>query len=151
MTLDPAAVAAKMRGMDTPQEKARVFFALWPKPQERTALAAWQAGLQRLCGGRVMQPDTLHTTLVFLGEVAANQMEALQCAAREVALEPFELRFDAARYWGHNHVVLAAPGVAPAPLPFRAAPLPAACHAAASCAMERCPPAGDARCMLADK
>lgn len=116
MTLDPAAVAAKMRGMDTPQEQVRVFFALWPTPQERAALAAWQAGLHRLCGGRVMQPDTLHTTLVFLGEVAENQMAALQCAAREVALEPFELCFDAARYWGHNHVVFAAPGVAPAPL-----------------------------------
>lgn len=102
--------------MDSPKEHAHVFFALWPKPQERTALAAWQAGLHKLCGGRVMRPDTLHTTLVFLGEVAVARMEALQLAAQEVALEPFELCFDAAHYWGHNHIVFAAPGRVPAQL-----------------------------------
>jgi len=102
-----------MNDMDSPKEPARVFFALWPRPREQTALAAWQDGLHQLCGGRLMRPDTLHTTLVFLGEVAADRMEALQWVAQEVALEPFELCFDTAHYWGHNHIVFAAPGRVP--------------------------------------
>lgn len=99
--------------MDSPKEQARVFFALWPKPRERIALAAWQTDLQQLCGGRLMRSDTLHTTLVFLGNVGAERMETLQLAAQEVAPEPFELRFVAARYWGHNHIVFAAPDRVP--------------------------------------
>ncbi|OGS90515.1 MAG: 2'-5' RNA ligase [Gallionellales bacterium GWA2_60_18] len=94
----------------------RVFFALWPDDAERAALAAWQEPLRELCGGRAMRPDTLHTTLVFLGEMPVQRLEPLQLAAQEVAFGPFELRFDGARYWGHNHVVFAAPGAVPAAL-----------------------------------
>lgn len=95
----------------------RVFFALWPHAGERAALAAWQPPLRKLCGGKAMRPDTLHATLVFLGEVAAHRLEALKLAAEEAGGEPFELGFDSARYWGHNHIAYAAPSVVPAPLP----------------------------------
>jgi len=37
-------------------------------------------------------------------------------AAMEVSEESFELCFDEARYWGHNHIVYAAPGSIPQPL-----------------------------------
>ena len=99
--------------MDSINQDNRVFFSLWPDLQERAALAAWQAPLHELCGGRVMREDTLHATLVFLGEIAAQRLEALQLAAQEVAVEPFELCFDAARYWGHNHIAFAAPSCVP--------------------------------------
>jgi 2'-5' RNA ligase len=56
-----------------------------------------------------MRADTLHSTLVFLGEVEPRRLEALQLAAREVSGKPFGIGFDAARYWGHNHIVYAAP------------------------------------------
>jgi len=130
--------------MNRPSDKptARVFFALWPKPAESKHLAAWQAPLERLCGGRAMRSETLHNTLVFIGDVdgmtrcaqasgagmpsprllpqsagyASNVSEAkpyglevLQLAAREVSGESFELCLDEARYWGHNHIVYAAP------------------------------------------
>ncbi len=91
----------------------RVFFALWPNEAERVALAAWQPPLKKLCGGRAMRPDTLHATLVFLGDVTEHRLEALQLAAREVAVAPFEVNFDAARYWGHNHIAYAAPAETP--------------------------------------
>lgn len=94
----------------------RVFFALWPDEAERDALAAWQRPLQKLCGGRAMQPDTLHATLVFLGEVAAQHIDALCLAAQEVQTAPFELRLESARYWGHNHIVYAAPSHTPTAL-----------------------------------
>jgi 2'-5' RNA ligase len=121
---------------------ARVFFALWPTPAESAQLAAWQAPLKSLCGGRAMRGETLHNTLAFIGDVdgmtrcaqasgagmpssrllpqsagyASNVSEAklyglevLQLAAQEADGEAFELCFDAARYWGHNHIVYAAP------------------------------------------
>lgn len=80
-------------------------------------MTVWQPPLRELCGGKAMRPDTLHTTLVFLGDVAAHRLEALKLAAEEVEGEAFELSFDRGRYWGHNHIVYAAPSVVPAPLP----------------------------------
>lgn len=94
----------------------RVFFALWPNAAERAAMAAWQPPLRKLCSGKAMRPDTLHATLVFLGDIAVHRLEALKLAAQEVEGEPFELCFDSARYWGHNHIAYAAPSVVPAPL-----------------------------------
>lgn len=93
--------------------KAKVFFSLWPSVPERELLVAWQKPLQHLCGGRAMSGATLHTTLVFIGDVEHSRLEALNLAAREVSGQAFELCFDAARYWGHNHIVYAAPGEAP--------------------------------------
>lgn len=108
--LDHDLIADKIAAiMDT----ARIFFALWPTGAERRALAAWQATLKDLCGGRLMAPATLHNTLVFLGEVELARLEALKLAAEEVTAARFELCFDQARYWGHNHILYAAPGVVP--------------------------------------
>jgi len=91
----------------------RVFFALWPADAERNQLAAWQKPLQHLCGGRVMRGETLHNTLVFIGDVEQSRLEALRLAAQEVSGKAFELHFDVAHYWGHNHIVYAAPGEMP--------------------------------------
>ena len=104
--------------MDQPthNSKMRVFFALWPKSAERARLAAWQMPLKQLCGGRVMRDETLHCTLVFVGEIAQSRLEALQLAAQEVSSGAFELCFDTAHYWGHNHIAYAAPGKVPTPL-----------------------------------
>ncbi len=95
------------------EASARVFFALWPDGAERAALAAWQPALHKLCGGRSMRADTLHTTLVFLGDVVLHRLEALQLAAQEVDGESCDLAFDMVQYWGHNHIVLAVPHAVP--------------------------------------
>lgn len=92
---------------------ARVFFALWPDDAERVALAAWQPTLHKLCGGHTMRAGTLHATLLFLGDVVLHRLEVLQLAVQEVKGEPFDLAFDVARYWGHNHIVFAAPHIVP--------------------------------------
>jgi len=91
----------------------KVFFALWPTTAERVQLAAWQKPLRHLCGGRAMLVETLHNTLVFIGSVEQSRLEALQLAALEVGTASFRLCFDEARYWGHNHIVYAAPGEVP--------------------------------------
>jgi 2'-5' RNA ligase len=100
--------------MNTTSDTVRVFFALWPADAERGRLAAWQEKLKEM--GRVMRTDTLHATLVFLGEVASARLEALTLAAAEVRAARFELCFDEARYWGHNHIVYAAPASTPSAL-----------------------------------
>ncbi len=100
--------------MNTPSDPIRLFFALWPDESARRSLADWSLP----CSGRAMSPQTLHATLVFLGEVDAARLEALKLAAEEVVASGFELCFDTARYWGHNHILYAAPGIVPAPLQY---------------------------------
>lgn len=97
--------------MDTQAENStvRVFFALWPDSAVREGLAAWQPALKQLCGGREMRPDTLHLTLVFLGDIPCARLEALQLAAAEVSAQGFDVCLDEARYWGHNHILYNAP------------------------------------------
>ena len=96
--------------MNPPKEKnMRLFFAFWPNDAERAAMAAWQPPLRELCGGRVMRTDTLHATLVFVGEVAEHRLQALQLAAQEVNCRRFELILTTVHYWGHNHIAYAAP------------------------------------------
>lgn len=94
----------------------RLFFALWPDAAGRAALAGWQPPLRELCGGSTMRADTLHVTLVFLGEVAERRLESLLLAAQETAARSFELVLTSAHYWGHNHIVYAAPETVPVPL-----------------------------------
>ncbi|MFA5826490.1 MAG: RNA 2',3'-cyclic phosphodiesterase [Gallionellaceae bacterium] len=101
-----------MKKIDT-DRSLRLFFALWPTKATRTALAAWQPRLREQCGGKEMRADTLHSTLVFLGEVAAHRLEALLLAAQEVTGSAFEIEFNVARYWGHNHIAYAAPQIVP--------------------------------------
>ena len=60
-----------------------------------------------------MRPETLHATLVFIGNVEQSRLEALRLAAQEVGSACFELCFNAVRYWQHNHIVYAAPDVVP--------------------------------------
>jgi len=63
-----------------------------------------------------MLGDTLHNTLVFIGNILQSRLEPMQLAAQEVSGKGFELCFDIARYWGHNHIVYAAPAHLPLPL-----------------------------------
>ncbi len=93
-----------------------MFFALWPTDAERAALSAWQPALHKLCGGRATRADTLHNTLVFIGNVEPYRLAALKLAAQEAGGEAFRLLFAEARYWRHNRIVYAAPGSVAPPL-----------------------------------
>ncbi len=106
----------------------RLFFALWPDEAERAALAEWQPALQELCGGKAMRSDTLHCTLVFLGEVAARQLPALLQLAQGLPCFRFDLCLSEARYWAHNRIVYAAPAGVPAELAALVAALEGALH-----------------------
>ena len=100
--------------MMQPQESnLRLFFAFWPTATERAAMAEWQLPLRELCGGRLMREDTLHTTLVVLGDVAEHRLQTLCLAAQEVSSRGFGFVLKSAHYWGHNHIVYAAPETVP--------------------------------------
>lgn len=60
-----------------------------------------------------MRTDTLHSTLVFVGEVEESRLEVLRLVAKGVGGPAFELKLTTAHYWGHNHIVYAAPDAAP--------------------------------------
>jgi 2'-5' RNA ligase len=94
----------------------RLFFALWPDPAVRDELYRVAQAMQRDCGGRVMWRDNLHQTLVFVGNVAAEKIAALEAAAGRIAAGSFQLEFGTIGYWRHNRIVWAAPVTTPASL-----------------------------------
>jgi 2'-5' RNA ligase len=60
---------------------SRLFFALWPPADAVPEIMDWAHQAHTICGGRVMQPDTLHLTLAFLGSVPEEQADELTLAA----------------------------------------------------------------------
>ncbi len=84
--------------------KSRVFFALWPEADVRGWLHGETLHLQRLLGGKPTHPDTLHLTLVFIGDVENSRLQDLVDAAGRVQCPGFELSFDKEACWRHNHI-----------------------------------------------
>ncbi len=82
----------------------RLFFALWPDESVRREL--WQTGarLHKVWGGRRIKPDTLHMTLVFLGETPARRINELKTLAQSVQVGRFSMELDRASCWRHNKV-----------------------------------------------
>lgn len=98
-------------------ETVRIFFAIWPDDAAKKQLAMLaerlQAGL--LCSGRKTQPENLHLTLVFLGEIDAGKLDAL-CLAADGAksrARAFDVVIEEIRYWKHNGIAYAAIGKIP--------------------------------------
>lgn len=94
-------------------ERVRVFYALWPPPSAARALADHARALERTVGGRVTRTDSIHMTLVFVGDVAADRLPEMTSLPPEVTVEPFELCVDRVGVWRHNGIGWAAPGVVP--------------------------------------
>jgi RNA 2',3'-cyclic 3'-phosphodiesterase len=90
----------------------RLFFALWPQPEERAALTeASRDALSRI-EGRAMPSDNLHLTLAFLGSVAEERVADVLTVAEEVARRPLttlpiEVVFDRLEHWRKAQLVAA--------------------------------------------
>ena len=98
------------------EARRRLFLALWPGEAVAGALDAAGLEAQRLCGGRRMRRDTLHLTLVFLGDVEASRVPGLVDALGAVEGDAFRLQLDTFGYWRHNHIVWAGCAERPAAL-----------------------------------
>ena len=84
--------------------KSRVFFALWPEPDVRASLYRETQYLHRLLGGKPTHPDTLHLTLVFIGDLDNSRLQRLAEAAERVKGTSFEMTFDRVACWRHNNI-----------------------------------------------
>lgn len=78
--------------MPSRPEAARLFFALWPDPAVRRALARVQARLD--LPGRAVAATQLHITLAFLGGVALEHLPALSALGGRVSLPAGTLELD---------------------------------------------------------
>ena len=94
----------------------RLFFALWPPLPVAQRLGALAADCAHRYGGRATQPETLHLTLSFLGEVANDRLERLIDAARSVDARRFTLAVDRVAYWPHNRLLWAGSSSPPSAL-----------------------------------
>ncbi len=77
----------------------RLFFALWPDPQTRGALARVAQEVAGETGGRVVAADNIHLTLAFLGERPRELVGALCGLAAGIERAPFALSLDDIGYW----------------------------------------------------
>jgi RNA 2',3'-cyclic 3'-phosphodiesterase len=94
-------------------QTVRVFFAVWPDDTAQKQLAALTERLQAesLCGGRKTEPENIHLTLVFVGQVDLGKLEVLYQAVngmRGPTTRAFDIIIEEIRYWKHNRIVYAA-------------------------------------------
>lgn len=102
----------------------RLFFALWPDEQQRTALVQGTRKAVRACGGRPVPAANLHVTLCFLGSVPAVRAAELGVIARCVVSSrapaaPATLAFERLEHWVRPQLLCA---LAAAALPSAADP-----------------------------
>jgi 2'-5' RNA ligase len=85
--------------------RRRLFYAIWPEPAERAALAAAAQSLFPLSGRPVAAAD-FHITLAFVGAVDDARLAAFQALAQP--LTPFDVTLDALEHWPKPRVLVAA-------------------------------------------
>lgn len=90
----------------------RLFFALWPDPELRAAIARIDEQLPHRLGRRVAI-ENYHITLVFLGSVPGERLAMLGKAAVGVKAAPFELELQRFGYWSGPRVLWLAPAHLP--------------------------------------
>lgn len=89
------------------KKTARVFFALWPSFAVRSALDLAGEKMHEVCSGRRTRAETIHITLIFLGDVAVERIEELKVQATLVEASAFELHLTRLGWWRHNRVAWA--------------------------------------------
>lgn len=94
----------------------RLFFALWPDDLCRERLARQARRLHGFYGGRITESTSLHLTLVFLGDVSAEQVNVMRGVGDHVAMRGFTLHMAGAGCWSHNQIAWVAPAITPEPL-----------------------------------
>lgn len=88
---------------------ARVFFALWPEALVRQALHTLAMEYRSRCEARAMGADTLHLTLLFLGEMERACLPQLIQTANKVSAPAFGFILERLSFWLHNRIAYATP------------------------------------------
>lgn len=92
---------------------ARLFIALWPEEAVRQGLAEAGASLHKRLSGRLTRPETIHLTLVFVGELARERVPELLGELGTVRSPAFNVTFDHVGCWRHNRIAYLAPSQPP--------------------------------------
>ena len=103
----------QLRQVQTLGRSMRVFFAIWPKDAAWRQLCDLSEKLELVCGGRRTRAESIHLTLIFLGEMETSQLDALCVAANTVKGRAFNFIVEGVRYWKFNRVVYAGTGEVP--------------------------------------
>lgn len=98
---------------ETDNQTARLFFALWPDGRTCGALAQVADKLHRRCGGKKTRAQTIHLTLVFLGDVPVARLGDLIAAMDGLAGPVFTLDMNRLGWWKHNRIAWAGTGNMP--------------------------------------
>ena len=114
--------------MQAGESAQRLFFALWPDPAVRAALAGVTAGL-KLPRGRLTPPQNLHVTLVFLGGADTARRACVEAAADAIQAKGFAVTLDRTGWWRRPQVFWAGSSVTPPPLLDLVRALQAGCEA----------------------
>jgi len=83
---------------------ARLFVALWPGEAVRTRLAEEGRRLHRTLAGRLTRAETIHLTLVFIGDLARERISELAERLDSLDAPAFQVDFDRADCWKHNRI-----------------------------------------------
>lgn len=97
----------------TDNATARMFFALWPAGRTRGALAQVADKLHRRCGGKLTRVQTIHLTLVFLGDIPVARIDELREAMSGLCVAEFALKLTRLGWWKHNRIAWAGPVAIP--------------------------------------
>ncbi len=78
----------------------RLFFALWPPVSVRQQMVKRLRGIEGLQSqGRIVNPENLHLTVHFLGNIDIERIDCFIQQAKSVSLNPFELQINKAGYF----------------------------------------------------
>ena len=101
-----------MSAADTPPDRHRVFFALWPDDATRAAISRATRDVVGISGGRPIAKERLHVTVAFLGEITAAGIEAAR-AVPPIAVGSFDLALDLVGVWPESKILWLAPSAPP--------------------------------------
>ncbi len=108
--------AGSSEGAAPHDRRRRLFFALWPDDEMRRRL---QERIDRhliLSNGRAEPIGNLHVTLVFIGDVEAGRVTAVERAVAGIPGAAFELSLERVGYWGRPRILWLGPREVPPPL-----------------------------------
>jgi len=88
------------------ESRRRLFFALWPADEVRRQIEETTVGHARHSGGHVVPARNFHVTLVFVGEVTAQQVEGVMAAGGATSAQRFSMAFDQIESWPRSNVLV---------------------------------------------
>ena len=94
----------------------RLFFALWPPASIALALHKAAEAALPITKGRIMDQESLHLTLAFLGDIPITRVRDVQAIAASIQQPAFDVRLDQVSYWPHNRLLWAGCRQPPPPL-----------------------------------